>query len=346
MTQVSWHKLSNKKKKYLATAQSAILLSSIFMSDSQFKNFIKINISDFDLLIIGAAKSNPEFVPGMEGSEQFRLMFTQEIKNKIAGMSETDPKLASELEKKMIVLEYKAEYAKYLIRELRPKKVFWVNGSWQHSLHFSAEWWEAYEIGVEIDTIAPFSGLQEAQDYAAKIQKLNEKWFNGKWHKLLSGTLNSLQLRDFCFDVAKFSWDWTGQTGACITERVDRSNIKKIHNKKNIDHEKYKVLAWSPNVVVPYEAYMMQNGALKEKRHTPPGENIELTQANHAEVAAILRATEIGIKLKGCEIWTSKFPCPVCARIIADSPLSKVFYCESYPNDVGKKILGGKVQKA
>jgi dCMP deaminase len=61
-----------------------------------------------------------------------------------------------------------------------------------------------------------------------------------------------------------------------------------------------------------------------------PGESPEICSAIHAEALVISTAAREGIALEGKSIYTTTFPCPVCARLIAKSGIKKVFFKEGY----------------
>jgi dCMP deaminase len=60
------------------------------------------------------------------------------------------------------------------------------------------------------------------------------------------------------------------------------------------------------------------------------GIHIELSTAIHAEAGLIAEAAKKGIKLEGSEIYVSTFPCPICARQIAQSGIKTIYFAEGY----------------
>lgn len=61
-----------------------------------------------------------------------------------------------------------------------------------------------------------------------------------------------------------------------------------------------------------------------------PGESPEICSAIHAEALVISTAARQGIALEGKSIYATTFPCPVCARLIVQSGIKKVFFKEGY----------------
>jgi dCMP deaminase len=61
-----------------------------------------------------------------------------------------------------------------------------------------------------------------------------------------------------------------------------------------------------------------------------PGESPDICSAIHAEALVISNAAKQGIALEGKSIYATTFPCPVCARLIVQSGIKKVFFKEGY----------------
>jgi dCMP deaminase len=61
-----------------------------------------------------------------------------------------------------------------------------------------------------------------------------------------------------------------------------------------------------------------------------PGESPDICSAIHAEALVIAIAAKVGVSLIGKSIYATTFPCPVCARLIVQSGIKKVFFKEGY----------------
>lgn len=74
------------------------------------------------------------------------------------------------------------------------------------------------------------------------------------------------------------------------------------------------------------------------RENTPHGENYEICKSVHAETNALLQA---GIdRCKGATIYTTLFPCNLCAKEIANTGISKVVYEEDFvTSTTGKNLL-------
>jgi len=67
--------------------------------------------------------------------------------------------------------------------------------------------------------------------------------------------------------------------------------------------------------------------------------NLGACRALHAEESAIVEAAKSGIRLKNGIIFTTTFPCNMCANKIANVGVKKVIYVEPYPEVEAIKIL-------
>lgn len=60
------------------------------------------------------------------------------------------------------------------------------------------------------------------------------------------------------------------------------------------------------------------------------GERYDLSTAIHSEASLIAEAARKGISLDGAELYVTTFPCPTCAKSVAEAGIKKVYYCEGY----------------
>ncbi|RKY15470.1 MAG: hypothetical protein DRP82_01625 [Planctomycetota bacterium] len=67
---------------------------------------------------------------------------------------------------------------------------------------------------------------------------------------------------------------------------------------------------------------------------------LDYCRALHAEENAILQTALFGtVSLEGAVLYTTTFPCYLCAKKIAKVGIKKVVYCEPYPMEEAQKIL-------
>lgn len=85
-----------------------------------------------------------------------------------------------------------------------------------------------------------------------------------------------------------------------------------------------------------------------EKRKTLKGTRVfsllEFGRSVHAEMAAITSAARLGVPIKSATLFTTTFPCHMCARHIVSSGISRVVYVEPYPKSRALHLHGDSIQ--
>jgi deoxycytidylate deaminase len=71
---------------------------------------------------------------------------------------------------------------------------------------------------------------------------------------------------------------------------------------------------------------------------------LEFGRSVHAEMAAISSAARLGLSIKGATLFTTTFPCHMCARHIVASGIDRVVYVEPYPKSKAKQLHGDAIQ--
>jgi dCMP deaminase len=69
------------------------------------------------------------------------------------------------------------------------------------------------------------------------------------------------------------------------------------------------------------------------------GVRADLSTAIHAEAAVIARAARDGVGLAGADLYTTTFPCPACARLIAEAGFRRCFFAGQYSVLDGEQTL-------
>lgn len=297
MVNLLWEELTKKQKSYLRTFDKKLfIIGGTYVNQSILEKAISDYIKKGYLVIIGNLLD--KFIPKLENSKPFSV-----IKREV--------KINSE---KALYLDYYYNDTKYVIRELAPSEIIGFNGSWSDCLHFNSFYWEAIKINAQFHSLSPFDSEKEAKTYCMK--------FKDNFDNIINCKFDADELRKLTIEISKLSWDWTGQTGAILTDA------------------KQKVISYGFNEILPYQSAMMHNGSVKEQEHGEIGKNIELLETIHAEMAAIINADS---SLKDTILWVSKFPCPYCARVIAKSKIKKVIHVHDYANKTGYSILTDKI---
>jgi deoxycytidylate deaminase len=117
---------------------------------------------------------------------------------------------------------------------------------------------------------------------------------------------------------AQRSSDWWRQVGAVVV-RGDEV-IDTTHN----DHR--------PTEYSPYV-----NG--DPRNDFSRGLRADLSTALHAEAAIVARAARDGRSLAGADIYVSTFPCPACARLIAEAGFKRCYFVGQYAVLDGDTIM-------
>jgi dCMP deaminase len=63
---------------------------------------------------------------------------------------------------------------------------------------------------------------------------------------------------------------------------------------------------------------------------------VELSTALHAEAAIVASAARDGLPLAGADLYVSTFPCPGCARLVAEAGFRRCYFAGPY------SLLGGE----
>ena len=85
--------------------------------------------------------------------------------------------------------------------------------------------------------------------------------------------------------------------------------------------------------------HCLDTGCLREKMGIPSGQRHELCRALHAEQNAIIQAAISGINIKGATVFCTHFPCSLCAKMLINVRVDKIYYIEGYPDDLSKGLL-------
>ncbi|MDD3831589.1 MAG: dCMP deaminase family protein [Clostridia bacterium] len=78
---------------------------------------------------------------------------------------------------------------------------------------------------------------------------------------------------------------------------------------------------------------------LRRKLNVESGTRQELCYAVHAEQNAVIQAARIGISLEGATMYVTHQPCIICAKIIINSGITRLVYCEGYPDEFALELF-------
>jgi dCMP deaminase len=80
-------------------------------------------------------------------------------------------------------------------------------------------------------------------------------------------------------------------------------------------------------------------GCLREKRGVASGERHELCRGLHAEQNALLQAASHGIRIEGGTLYSTTYPCSLCAKMLINGGITRIVAAEDYPDDMAKQML-------
>jgi len=80
-------------------------------------------------------------------------------------------------------------------------------------------------------------------------------------------------------------------------------------------------------------------GCLREQLGVESGKMHELCRGIHAEQNAIIQAAYHGVSVKGAAIYCTNQPCSICARMIINAGIVKIYYQSGYADSLAKDLL-------
>ena len=81
-------------------------------------------------------------------------------------------------------------------------------------------------------------------------------------------------------------------------------------------------------------------GCMREQLGIESGKMHELCRGIHAEQNAIIQAAYHGVSVKGAVIYCTNQPCSICARMIINAGIVKIYYQSGYADALAKELLG------
>lgn len=117
---------------------------------------------------------------------------------------------------------------------------------------------------------------------------------------------------------AERSSDWWRQVGAVAVR--DGEILVEAHNHHH------------PSEYSPY----LDGDPRNEFRR---GLRADLSTAIHAEATIVATAAREGLSLKGADLYVTTFPCPACARLIAETGFRRLYFTGTYSVLDGEGIL-------
>ncbi|MCX7934372.1 MAG: cytidine/deoxycytidylate deaminase family protein [Planctomycetota bacterium] len=82
-----------------------------------------------------------------------------------------------------------------------------------------------------------------------------------------------------------------------------------------------------------------ETGCLRVRLGIPSGERHEICRALHAEMNAILQAACHGIRVENSSLYCTTQPCALCAKMLINVGVRKIFIAEGYPDELAREML-------
>jgi len=101
----------------------------------------------------------------------------------------------------------------------------------------------------------------------------------------------------------------------------------------------HKILSTGYNGAPHNIKHCSETGCLRKELEIPSGERHEICRGIHAEQNAILQAALSGTSIKDAEIYSTTFPCIVCAKMIINAGIKTMIFLGDYPDDLSKEML-------
>ena len=80
-------------------------------------------------------------------------------------------------------------------------------------------------------------------------------------------------------------------------------------------------------------------GCIRVKLNVPSGTRHELCRGVHAEQNAVTQAAYFGVSVDGATIYTTTYPCSMCAKILINAGIKEIVYSEGYADELSKELL-------
>ena len=114
----------------------------------------------------------------------------------------------------------------------------------------------------------------------------------------------------------------------CLRRKVGAVIVKDSH-----------VLSTGYNGAPRGVSHCEEKGCLRVLMNVPSVTRHELCRGVHAEQNAVTQAAYFGTSVNGATIYTTTFPCSLCAKILINSGIKEIVYSEGYMDDLSKDLL-------
>lgn len=309
-----WNDVAFGDKKPLKSLRAIFIMAPRELSASRFTQLVKSYLPTGNI-VLGIAKE--DYIDGFAGQPQFRTLRAASVQAII------DKVNAAKTPHKIYILEYFQRDADHIIGKLRFKHLVLVNGSWQYAFHNRSTYYALANQRTSYDMVSPFADKAEARQQAdALTQAAREA--TGLPPLPNRQTYSEAEMIELADKAARLSFDYNFQTGVALGKRG------------NDNH--YRLLAYTYNIIVPYETYAMHHGASREQHFSPP-HDLNHYDTVHAEMSIIIEAQRSKLDLRGTTLCINLLPCPTCARALSRTDIAEFVYREDHSAGYAIKML-------
>lgn len=124
-----------------------------------------------------------------------------------------------------------------------------------------------------------------------------------------------------------------------ITRLVARRSTCKRRAVGAIVVKDRRILSTGYNGAPSNVVHCLDVGCLREQMGIPSGERHELCRGIHAEQNAIIQAAYHGVSIKGAELFCTNLPCVICAKMIINAGIVRIFYESGYADALSAEML-------
>ena len=100
-----------------------------------------------------------------------------------------------------------------------------------------------------------------------------------------------------------------------------------------------RILATGYNGAPTGIGHCLEKGCLRATLKVPSGERHELCRGIHAEQNAIIQAAFHGVSIKGGTLFCTNQPCSICAKMLINAGIEKIFYRSGYADEMANEML-------
>jgi len=118
------------------------------------------------------------------------------------------------------------------------------------------------------------------------------------------------------------------QRSTCVRRKVGAVVVKDKH-----------ILSTGYNGSPKGTKHCEELGCIRDQMKIPSGTRHELCRGVHAEQNAVAQAAYFGVSVKDATIYTTTFPCSMCAKILINSGIKEVVYNTGYLDDLSVDLL-------